>query len=621
MTGQSSRAPRNRSHPHPEVLNPIAIITPTTTRSPRNLARQSLKAPNSGFFGSTSFSAALNQATNGLLGTQDDIDEDPQVVSARLLLGVKVLKLLPSRIVGTMLVENYATNFGEVGFPKAIVKETFNSFWSTYGSHLNESRSNRQLERLSQELNTNTRCSINQDGNSSQWKASFTGLNTRWESVGIIFCAFAFGVAALSERDPLFNPESGVKSTRKEYLSTMKKCVELCIQLCQQMQSLNTLLCNLLYKNLLLETVIHGDSSISVWRLHHDLTAVATAMGLHCYQGTPEITMQSEMTKRLSASCFCSDKEISMFTGRPPAMSRRYYSCPLPYDVSDEALMAGGGTLVHELDRLDVHGWNQDGLMHNSTICRMMVHGAVIQDEIMELFIGSQNEFSMERINALRVKIVEVYSHVPSILEVTKESLMAQESDCLMWRLLFGRLDYIRIHFLLERLATERGGESKKNLLEVAKEIVDLVVFLWLQRDRSINRHYDYDYIIMCYGMPSTGILCTQLLKQTQYPEQFDPSVKLSRSEVVQNLSLMVGFLEWIRPSAGNYRLCQRMAKAIKKVLDQVFEPTIEIESVTGGEADSDIMQADESWIDELNDWDWLNSIDWSRGQHMDFLQ
>lgn len=261
MTGQSSRPPRNRPRPHPEASNPAPIVPPILTPSLSNLTQQSLKAPNSGFFGSTSFSATLHQATDGLPGTQDDVDEDPQAVSARLSLGVEVLKLLPTQAVGTMLMEHSATNSGEVGFPKAVIKETFSSFWAAYGSHLNEPRSTRQLEQLSQELNANTRCSINQDGNSNQWKASFTGLNTRWESVGIVFCAFAFGAAAFSERDPLFKPELGVKSTRKEYLSTMKKCVELCIQLCQHMQSLNTLLCNLLYKNLLLETIIQGDSS------------------------------------------------------------------------------------------------------------------------------------------------------------------------------------------------------------------------------------------------------------------------------------------------------------------------------------------------------------------------
>jgi hypothetical protein len=124
---------------------------------------------------------------------------------------------------------------------------------------------------------------------------------------------------------------------------------------------------------------------------------MSTALGLNCYQ-SQKITVASEMTKRLSASCFWNDKEIAMFTGRPPALSRRYQSCPLALDVSDEALLEGGERLRKEIEELDENGWNTNRLMHNSTMCRMMVLAASIQDEIMELFIGNPEEFSIERV-------------------------------------------------------------------------------------------------------------------------------------------------------------------------------------------------------------------------------
>lgn len=65
-----------------------------------------------------------------------------------------------------------------------------------------------------------------------------------------------------------------------------------------------------------------------------------------------------------------------------------------------------------------------------------------------------------------------------------------------MWRLMAARFDYLRINFLLERLSSERGGASKRKLLEVAREMLDLTVFLWLERDRSANRKHDYDYMV-----------------------------------------------------------------------------------------------------------------------------
>lgn len=87
-----------------------------------------------------------------------------------------------------------------------------------------------------------------------------------------------------------------------------------------------------------------------------------------------------------------------MFTGRPPALSHRYYTCPLPLDLHDDVLMEGGEALQREIDALDEHGWNTKGKVYDATICRMMFLSAMIQDEVMELFLGKPSQFSMERV-------------------------------------------------------------------------------------------------------------------------------------------------------------------------------------------------------------------------------
>lgn len=107
------------------------------------------------------------------------------------------------------------------------------------------------------------------------------------------------------------------------------------------------------------------------------------------------------MRKRLAGSCFWNDKEIAMFTGRPPALSHRHYSCPLPSDVSDEALMAGGEILRLEIEQIDGQGWNTCGKVHDATICRIMASTAFIQDEVMEMFVGNASQFSMDRVQSV----------------------------------------------------------------------------------------------------------------------------------------------------------------------------------------------------------------------------
>jgi hypothetical protein len=125
---------------------------------------------------------------------------------------------------------------------------------------------------------------------------------------------------------------------------------------------------------------------------------MATALGLNCYQGSAQVTMQSEMTKRLATCCFWRDKEISMFTGRPPALSGRYFSTPPPLDVSDEALLTGGEMLEGEIACLDENGWNTRGKIHNATVCRLMLTAALLMDELMELFVGNPGQWSQDRV-------------------------------------------------------------------------------------------------------------------------------------------------------------------------------------------------------------------------------
>ena len=137
---------------------------------------------------------------------------------------------------------------------------------------------------------------------------------------------------------------------------------------------------------------------LSAWRKHHDLVAVASAIGLHSYTEPPQATFRSEMRKRLSACCFWNDKDISMFTGRPPAWSHRYHTCPLVLDVSDDALIEGGERLQQEIDNLDANGWNTKGKVHAATRARSMALSAVLLDEIMEIFIGTPAQFSMNRV-------------------------------------------------------------------------------------------------------------------------------------------------------------------------------------------------------------------------------
>jgi hypothetical protein len=134
----------------------------------------------------------------------------------------------------------------------------------------------------------------------------------------------------------------------------------------------------------------------------------------------------------------------------------------------------------------------------------------------------------------------------------------------------------------------------------------------------------------MVYGVPSAGVLCVELLKQMKAtPGTY--ALHIPRSEIVQNLSLLIGFFEWVRPAAGNYKLCGRMRHIIKRILDQILNPppqqqqiaplpSVDVVPFEGGGPMQMVGNAVEqgAWDMGLDDLNWLDDIDWSRGPWID---
>jgi hypothetical protein len=82
------------------------------------------------------------------------------------------------------------------------------------------------------------------------------------------------------------------------------------------------------------------------------------------------------------------DKVVASFTGRPPLLSRRYASTPLPLDLSDEVLLCGPERIKEAVAGLDEGGWNQDGCLYSTTILRGRYLLSSIRDEIFEIALG-----------------------------------------------------------------------------------------------------------------------------------------------------------------------------------------------------------------------------------------
>ncbi len=126
---------------------------------------------------------------------------------------------------------------------------------------------------------------------------------------------------------------------------------------------------------------------------------------------------------------------------------------------------------------------------------------------------------------------------------------------------------------------------------------------------------------IVSYGVPASGVLCFELLKQSRNPPSLSrPHLYLSRSETIQNLSLFVSFLDQVRRHAPNFDVCCRMKEIISRVLDQVLETTT-TQSQQAWNVTSDCAGYSMEWFDfdafANGEWDWFGAAggeaDWMK--------
>lgn len=115
-----------------------------------------------------------------------------------------------------------------------------------------------------------------------------------------------------------------------------------------------------------------------------------TYLGLHVLENgdTYKPSFCSENKRRVVAQIFIGDKLSCAFSGRPPLLSRRYFSTPLPLDLRDEDLMSDSVTILRAAGELDERGWNMLGGLYPATIIRARCMMAFVRDELIEIALS-----------------------------------------------------------------------------------------------------------------------------------------------------------------------------------------------------------------------------------------
>ena len=121
-------------------------------------------------------------------------------------------------------------------------------------------------------------------------------------------------------------------------------------------------------------------------------------IGMHAESPTaPYVpTAASEARRRCLGRICIGDRSAATFTGRPPLLSRRYISTPLPLDLPDDIFMSGPAAVAAAVATLDPEGWNTDNKIYSTTVLRARINLSYIKDAIVETTLGHMQDRSIE---------------------------------------------------------------------------------------------------------------------------------------------------------------------------------------------------------------------------------
>ncbi|KAI1291192.1 hypothetical protein F5Y03DRAFT_400914 [Xylaria venustula] len=595
---ESPRSPRRRRLDH--AVSPSLPVTGVGTSIPST--SPDTQSASAGYLGFTSFSAVFKEA--GILTADVSSAADTQggINNANLMLPkvrdacLTLLRRLPDSTRASHLFRKRAPPLE--GWIKFIADYLLQSLFETFGQYLGHSRKPSHLEALAHQLCANTIAPFSDDEpDLGKWMAQFSGQNMRWESIGILLCFW--------DED---SPTS--RADIDGWASVDRDSLELCVELCRRFSRGNSLMVYLTYRLMVAESLFSGDASLATWRLHGEVVSLLTFLGFHAETNHTEYqpTFSTEMKRKLCAVVYIFNIICVSFTGRPPLMTSRYVITPLPLDLNDDDLKLEHTSLVDKVSQLDPLGWNQDGGLYSTTFIRAWGMLASIREEVFQIALGkSAGPETIHTLALLKERELKTVSQFPPSLQHNLDDLINSRFDiAVLYSRLVLQLEHLQNLFFLERLLLRHGEADEGDLLTVSFEMITYTLYFWTHLDRLLAVRRDCEWLVMSYAAPAGGILCMELLKPK--PGIAEKS-GTNRSRIVQKLSLLVGYLDWVNPSGPNGKLCQTCKVIIERVLDQAINDAVDISDTSAAPPfDFDIPAELNFNFDLLDTFDWLRS-------------
>lgn len=247
---------------------------PSATETQHSQGRASIKRTE--FLGPTSIPTFLQELDGHLISspeTKDGPSGSPHSLATSSVLdtapvkdhvmstAIEVLQCIPDPQMSTLLIRRCHSPVD--GWVRPAVYHLSNSLHETFKPYGKNRRAN--LAHLAHILVQNVGTVIEEGRkNAEQWLASISGLNFRWECVGILFVYWA--TSTMRRDDEQLSSTSNWSEAREKKSDLSHKymqCIHHCIDFCGRTGAGSSLLVHLLLKASHLSSVQHGDASES----------------------------------------------------------------------------------------------------------------------------------------------------------------------------------------------------------------------------------------------------------------------------------------------------------------------------------------------------------------------
>lgn len=181
------------------------------------------------------------------------------------------------------------------------------------------------------------------------------------------------------------------------------------------------------------------------------------------------------------------------------------------------------------------------------------------------------------------------------------------------------QLEHLQNLFFITRMLSkaEKLPSDAHALVNISSNMLQTTFTLWTA---ASGPFVAFDWLVVSYACPAAGVLCSELLQPDTLLLGPGGISCLRRSDVVQQLSLLCGFLSSIGSGAPNASLWTTVKHVIARVLEQTLNapPTASLPSLQnddpgyyGVDFFSDLLKSDD--FGDLFSFELLDTFEWLR--------